>query len=442
MPGRSEVSRPAVSCTETKAPYPSPALRKNLRRLTIFPALSLTVLTWLSPPSSHAQDLHPVEVARGHSWVSPYWGYSTPKIVCDGEAFYTAGLWGDAPETASGMVYKYDGKRWIEGARLPNIYQPATLLLDSMGRLIIIHNMQEKPVVILRAREKGNANDFDSLPPPPDMANGYYLGAAIRGELVYLAYSTIPSYSMFLAQLDLETLKWTPSALLSKGQTETVPKIAWTYPILVPDGNGLHIAVSNCPDGGDGNTYNKVWYLNIPAGSNAPAISELVAETPIGHNSYAMDTSVDNEGDVHILHMWNSRKYGGPLPEGSPDAGVYHARRDRESGVWSHTYLCPISIAGFWLPTSESGPEKVLQVVTQENGGLVIRDWSRNSRQWLGPRTLLEKSLAPTLPTFMDILTSASGSDLRRGPVIVTDGLRPADGNIPAERVVWSLLPR
>ncbi|HRI89086.1 MAG TPA: hypothetical protein PK869_12510, partial [Candidatus Hydrogenedentes bacterium] len=91
-----------------------------------------------------------VEIARGESWVSPYWGYSTPKIVCDGNAYYTAGLWGDTPETSHGVVYKLTGSAWQAGAKLPNIYQPATLLLDSGGKLIVLYNMENKPVVVLR----------------------------------------------------------------------------------------------------------------------------------------------------------------------------------------------------------------------------------------------------------------------------------------------------
>lgn len=89
-----------------------------------------------------------------------------------------------------------------------------------------------------------------------------------------------------------------------------------------------------------------------------------------------------------------------------------------------------------------TGTPATLHVVTQEDGGLAIREWSRNAQRWLDPHRLLDNSKAPTPPTFMDILSATSGSDLRGGPAIVTDGLLPSDATNPPERIVWSLLPR
>jgi hypothetical protein len=58
------------------------------------------------------------KIDEGTAWVSSYWGYNTPKLVYDGEAFYTVALWGDEQATATGAVYgKRDGqwKRGIAG---------------------------------------------------------------------------------------------------------------------------------------------------------------------------------------------------------------------------------------------------------------------------------------------------------------------------------------
>jgi len=371
-----------------------------------------------------------VEIARGESWVSPYWGYSTPKIVCDGNAYYTAGLWGDTPETSHGVVYKLTGSAWQAGAKLPNIYQPATLLLDSGGKLIVLYNMENKPVVVLRSNAPGDINSFETLPAPPDMVNGYYLGAAIQNDVVFLAYASIPSYSMYLSRLDLKSGSWSPAILLSQGQVETKPKTAWTYPILYPDAQGLHFVASSCPDGGDGNTYNKVWYLFIPHGNDKPSIEELVAESPLGYNAYATDLIVDIDGNPHVVHMWNAPKYGEPLPESAAKTGMYISRRNKNSGAWTPHYLSPICIAGFWRH------DDALSVINQEDGGLVSRTWQRENTTWSPPSTLLSKEDCLTPPSFMDVLSAASGSTLAGGIALVTDGVVESPS-----RIVWSLLP-
>ena len=34
------------------------------------------------------------KVAEGTAWVSSYWGYNAPKLIYDGNHYYTVGLWG------------------------------------------------------------------------------------------------------------------------------------------------------------------------------------------------------------------------------------------------------------------------------------------------------------------------------------------------------------
>ncbi len=376
-----------------------------------------------------------VEIDRGHSWVSPYWGYSTPKIVYDGSAYYTAGLWGNTPETSHGVVYRFDGEHWHQGAILQDIYQPATLLLDSAKRLIVFYNIQHKPIVTMRAQQPGQIDAFDTLPPPPGMENAYYIGAAIRDDVVYLAYISIPSYSMFLAHLDLKSQKWSTPVTIAEGQIKTKPKTAWTYPILVPDARGLHLCASNCPDGGEGNTYNIVWYLFFPNGSDTPSVRERVAESQVGYNAYATDMTVEPDGTVHIVHMLNTRKYGDPLPPDAPKEGTYHRRRDPITGEWSRTPLAPICIGGFW------NTGKQLDVVTQDGGVLTRRSWDNSAKAWSGPTMFLDPKFALTPPSFMDVISASSGSILPSSIALVTDGLRPQEGDKPQERVVWAILP-
>jgi hypothetical protein len=373
-----------------------------------------------------------VEIARGHSWVSPYWGYSSPKIVCDGKAYYTAGLWGAKPDQAEGVLYRYDGVAWRAGARFPNIYQPITLALDREGRLIAAYTEQLKPVNLWRSKSPGGVDALDRLPSPADMKNAYYIGIAIRDELLYLAYISTPEYSMFLATLNLTTQEWSPSRLVCRAQVEHKPKTAWTYPILYPAKEGLHFVASNSPDGGEGNSYDRVWYLFYPAGVQEPSIREVVAETPMGHISYATDFATDASGVCHVVYMWNQRSYGDPLPPDSPPAGIYHAWRDPEAGIWRRDLLMPAGNAGFY--ESDQG----LMAATTSNRVFL---WTGAQEGWKDRDALCDAARMPDPPGFFDVISRASGSDTRGGIAVVTDSLMPAEQDKPQERVLWSILP-
>lgn len=373
------------------------------------------------------------EIARGNSWVSPYWGYSTPKVACDGTAWYTAGLWGVSPETAEGTLYKCDrGGEWRSGACFSNIYQPITLALDSQGRLIAVHTVLAAPVCLYRSKLPGNIDDMERLPPPADMTTAYYIGIAIRGDWFYLAYLDGPENSMYLSVLRLSTLEWLPRRLVCEGQIREKPKTAWTYPILFPVEDGLHLVASNSPDGGEGNTYNQVWHVFFPVESQEPPQREMVADSPMGSMAYAMDFTVDKDGGCHILFLWQQHVYGPPVPQDSPQPGIYHAWRAPGSD-WQRAFLAPSGYAGL----CETG-QGIFAAVTSN----ILFRWEGSPSGWKSVGALWDTGNAPQAPGFLDVLTKASGSDMHPGIALVMDSLEQTRPDGTQERVLWSALPR
>lgn len=391
----------------------------------------LLILTFLAAPRSDGEG-RALEVAHGHSWVSPYWGYSAPKIVCDGSSYFTAGLWGAKPETAEGVVYCFDGTTWSESRRFPGIYQPITLVLDKAGHLIVAYTRQAEPVCLFRSKTPGAIDTWEALPSPPDMSNAYYIGLAIYGDKLFLAYLQTPEYNLYVSTLDLGTGRWSPRMLVSAGQTDQKPKTAWTYPILYPVAEGLHLVASNSPDGGEGNTYDKVWHLFFPYEADAPSVCELVAETPIGHITFATDFAVDDAGTCHILFMWNQHVYGAELPTGSPPAGTYHAWRDNDDGKWVRTHIEAVGIAGFAVLGDG------LYAATVHN---TLFRWAGSTMGWQPSGRLWDPAVFPGTPGFFDTISRASGSDVRRGLALVVDSLLPAGDDAAPERVLKAVLP-
>jgi hypothetical protein len=394
---------------------------------------ALCIALFLSTTFTASADGKVYEIARDHSWVSPYWGYSAPKIVFDGERYFTPLLWGDAPEKSSWSIATFREGKWEEGKRHAGVYQPPVLLLDSAKRLIVIYNLEEKPAVILRAKSPGTADDFETIAPPKDMANAYYIGAAIRNETIWLAYINIPDYSMRLSTLDIKTNSWSPAVMLAKGQIETKPKTAWTYPVLEPAEDGLHIVASNAPDGGDGNTYNQVWHVFVPNAPDKPMSRELVEEGPMGHLTYATDFAIDAEGALHIVYMAKSRKYGDPEPLEGPS--LVHAWKQPDEKEWRKERAGKLCVAAFYQSDNS------FHLIRQEDGSILSENWNAATMKFEDVAPLVLAKDAPAAPYFMDVIRTASGSVMPKGVALVTSGVLPPKDGKPDTTLVWSFLP-
>ena len=99
----------------------------SARHILLLAGLSIALAPNAAPaPETVSEDACRVtEIARGHSWVSPYWGYNTPKIVFDGKTYYTVGLWGMKPESAEGAPLD-SGERFGVAPGFLDVLSPAS----------------------------------------------------------------------------------------------------------------------------------------------------------------------------------------------------------------------------------------------------------------------------------------------------------------------------
>jgi len=400
------------------------------RRFSLIGCAGIAVLHAFGAAASPA----PQEIARTETWVSPLWGYNTPKIAFDGCAWFAAGMRGTDPKSSEALLYRNDGEGWKEFTVLPVAYQPPTVAVDGTGRLIAAHTRSNEPVRLLRAATADNSGTFDALPAPPGMQNAYYIGMAVKGAQLWLAWIDSPDYTMRLARLDLDKGAWTPSTVLMAGQVQKKPKTSWVYPILYParDG-GLHFAASNAPDGGEGNTYNEVWYLHFPKEAMQPDRRERVAGTPMGTECFCTDLAEDAQGRPHLAYMHNIRVYGDPLPEGAGQPGLWHAWREGGADGWRSGRLGDPGIAGF---TTAGG---TLNAFLAGNGAILQRSWREVEKDWSAPAPVVAMGQAPSGPGFMDTLSASSGGPEAPGSAIISEGsVKEGDKTLC---LTWAVLP-
>ena len=278
------------------------------------------------------------KVDEGTAWVSGYWGYNAPKLVYDGQTFYTLGLWGETQATATGALYGYRGGAWQRGYTWEGLnYQPGMLLLDSAQRLVLIYPQINGGPVVLRSRQKGDMEHFDPIEVPAAIRRAGYIGAGIFADKLVIGYIGDPAtYSFNIALLDLNTLQWRGPYVLAPAQRQEEPWTTWLYPIIVPDENGVHVAVSNQPDGAA--QYNAILYMYLPYDRLDLAEPEVVArvEPWSGNMAFGEGMWVAPDGSIYLTGQYK--------PEGGEN-WLHLYRRDGKTGIWSAEPISTSQIA-------------------------------------------------------------------------------------------------
>ena len=96
----------------------TPAPSRAMRVLTMFAVLALVSAQCASAevsalPKKAGYKLSKVDEGKG--WCPCYFGNQSAKVVFDGDAYYTLGLWGDTEAKAQCFLYKSVGDKWVRG---------------------------------------------------------------------------------------------------------------------------------------------------------------------------------------------------------------------------------------------------------------------------------------------------------------------------------------
>ena len=364
----------------------------------------------LSPMAQeNAMDFELVRIDAGEASVSPYWGYNAPKLVFDGDHFYTVGRWGPHPDAARGVVYRSRSDGWEVFLEWEGLHhQPGMVLLDAQRRLVLVHARRDDGPRILHQRRRGDPRGFREVALPGGLDRAGYIGAAMDGDRLVLGFIGSPGfYSFRIAWVDLDTGTWSGPFLLAPQQRSREPWTTWLYPLIVPDGDGFHLVVSN--NAYRSSYYNRINYLYIPYKDPASAVAEVVDEVYPWKQNMAYAQAMWRADDGALFVTATRRLEGGRnrllVYRRDPGARRWEAVTEGRAGI-AAVFEDPRERGRLWM-SSTSGP--ALRLYLGRDGG----------RQWSGVALGSFVDFGLTSSFFLYGITPASGSLIPGEPCAV-----------------------
>ena len=297
-------------------------------------------------------------------WCSPLWGHNAPKIVegMNGEA-YVALFSGEYPEANVQILKRTIGGVWERGRTFRGAYQPSLLFVDGEGFLNVIQNSQTKPLVHFRSTDKKNLENFETVAEGngQEDGRGWYVGAGVRGDTVYMAYITL-SYDLFLTWKHVSASRWNTAVLIHKGSVDAVKgNHSWTRPRLQFSGDTGIFVVNETSDGSVKNSYNAVQLVTFTLSDPRRFTTECIVRVPQGFGAYSSDLAVTQDGWMHCVIERNPRIYDSPFTLDG-ETGVFVYSRPVGGTTWtaSRTFAA-VSDGGLFL--HEGGTVTALRVV-------------------------------------------------------------------------------
>jgi len=322
-------------------------------------------------------DVHLSRIDAGTAWVSAYWGYNAPKLVYDGESFYTVGLWGAEQATARGVLYRSAGNGVaVDGWEAfyewgVHDYQPGMVLLDSQQRLVLVHARIGGGPRILHQQRRGDPDSCVEVSLPAGLAFAGYIGAAMDGDRLILGFIGYPStYSFAVAWVDLGTGAWSGPVSLAREQRMTEPYTTWLYPLIVPDGRGFHLVVSNAAD--LSSYYSAILYQYVPYDDPAGAVPTVVAEVNPWTRNLAFGEALwrGADGTLYVTGQYQ--------PEGESNRLVVFRREPRRE-TWEATEIGGSQVAAVWERPRGAGG---LWLVSTAGSSLALYRGVDGGRDW------------------------------------------------------------
>ena len=299
-------------------------------------------VTFLGTGEGRAGDKFPLitttVIDSTDAWASPCWGYNAPKIVRNSLGEMWVVNWGGkyGGHERARILKRTAGGQWLRGAEFDSLYQPSMIFLDDEGRLNYVQNSQTLPIRHYRSTDNENLKNFSLVASGNGLADGrgWYVGVAVQGKRMYLAYVTL-TYDLYFTWKGIEEPEWHKAILVEPGVVDTARgNHSWLYPRFTFFGERGYITASSTVDGSKQNTYDKVCMVSFPVKEPSRFEKEVVYDGAVGYYSYSYDTVITPDSLILCGFNAGRYKYGPTRPDILP-AGLYVASRKVNQREWS-----------------------------------------------------------------------------------------------------------
>ena len=295
-------------------------------------------------------DVHLSKIDTGVAWVSSYWGYNAPKLVYDGESYYTVALWGPEQATARGGALPIARRSVAPRLRVGRLELPAGHGVARRATTAAPDLSKDQPKAshFCGLPAPGQIDQFEQLKVPDAIGKAGYMGAGIYDERLVIGYIGDPAtYTFKTAMLDLRTGTWDGPYVLAPAQRTEVPWTTWLYPVIQPDETGYHLLVSNQPD--PRALYNRILYMHLPYGDPGQIEPEVVVEIAPEGDFIAFGEAMwrDLDGYIYVTGQYQS-------PEQVNQLFVFV--RDPHTGAWTRQALSNAQVAAAYQRPVETVP--------------------------------------------------------------------------------------
>jgi len=251
-------------------------------------------------------------VGINECWVSPLWGTNTPRFVRQSDGtVWVLGFEGKYPESET-VIYRRDIKQgWSEANRIKGCYQPSVILLDEDENLHLLTNSQYAPVRHIRGKWDGDSLRLETIAEAKwvDDGRGWYLGAGIQNDQLYLAYISL-DYDFWLSWKGLGDDTWAEPVLLYDGFVDSAGNYSMLYPRFHFSPDSAYIMASHTSDGSTFNFKDGVFLYSFGLNNPGQVTEEAVWAGRKGYDAYGFDMLINKDQNLVVAYASGHLHYG------------------------------------------------------------------------------------------------------------------------------------
>jgi hypothetical protein len=282
------------------------------------------------------------EIDTLQSWTSPLFGHHAAKmgISRDGSRL-VAKFSGSYPKGQVDIMEAKNDGGWKLKANFTGVYQPSLLLVDESDHINIIQNSQTEPIVHFRSTGTAQISTFDTIAKGNGLSDGrgWYIGAAVSGEKIYMAYVTL-SYNLFLTWKNIGDSIWNTPIVIHPGSIDPIKgNHSWLRPKFDFYGDYGYFVVNETSDGSVKNTYNAVVLVKFSLSDPQHFKTEYIDKVPTGYTAFSTDFSISPSGQIACIYQIGKKIYDSGKNEKQPIEGLYIGLRYTNEGKWESVRL-------------------------------------------------------------------------------------------------------